>query len=481
MKAPQREGTLRYLLPVVMLVMACSAMPVAEPATTPTVQPTGAPSTRAPSTPSPAPTSQPSGTASPTPPASLPPDAIASIEEVRSPVGRLPRDAATDEQLAALVASDTDFAIRLYRKVIEAEQGNVFISPYSISTALSMAYAGARGETARQMAEVLGVSLDDAAWHAARGRLDLELAALARRPRPSGAQKLVPFTLEPVNTMFGQAGWPFEAEFLDTLAASYGAGLQAVNFGGNPEAARLAINEWVADKTRDRIPDVLQPGDVTPETVFALVNAIYFKANWLNQFDPDVTEVAPFHRLDGSSRDVQMMNSYLETAYARGDGWQAVSLPYDGASMVIVLPDAGRFDEIEAAIDADFMTGLPDRFEEYGVTLSLPRWESESRANLADALIDMGMSDAFDCVVADLSGIASGGPNLCLFKVIHQANVTVDEEGTEAAAATVVLGGFVCACGPSKSVTLSVDRPFLYFIQDQVAGEILFMGRLLEP
>jgi serpin B len=341
-----------------------------------------------------------------------------------------------------------------------------------------MTYPGARGNTAREMADVMGIWDDAAAWHSARNRLDLELAALARQPW-HGQGERVPFTVEPVNTMFGQADFPFKADFLDVLAASYGAGMQTVDFATATEAARQAINAWVADKTHDRIPELLRPEDVDPLTRFALVNAIYFKANWVSQFLPEQTRSEAFHMLDGSGRDVEMMHGVLEAPYAEGDGWQAVALPYWGAEMVIVIPDTGRFEAIEATIDAAFLEDLTGRFEEYEVTLGLPRWESESRADLVTTLGALGIRDLFVPGVADLTGIGDGG--LVATAVIHQANITVDEEGTEAAAATAVIGGFVCACGPDSQVTLTIDRPFLYFIRDNVATEILFMGRLLEP
>ena len=387
--------------------------------------------------------------------------------------------AASEEQLAELVARDTDFAIRLYRQIIGSEQGNVFISPYSISTALSMAYAGARGKTAQQMAEVMGIGPDAEAWHAARNRLELELAALAARPWASGGN-LVPFTLDPVNTMFGQADYPFKRDFTDTLAESYGAGLQTVDFINATEAARRAINSWVADRTRERIPELLAEGDLTELTRFALVNAIYFKANWAHQFDPERTRPEPFRLLDGTTRDVEMMHGRHDLPYARGDGWQAVRLPYYGASMVVLVPDEGRFGEVESMVDADFLRSLSGGLPEYEVDLGLPRWESDSRVDLVENLRAMGIVHLFDEDRADLSGIADVA-RLFVSHVVHQANVTVDEEGTEAAAATAVIGEEVCACGPDGRVTLTVDRPFLYFIQDATANEILFMGRLLEP
>lgn len=406
---------------LVALLAACALQPGATSSPTATSQPaeTSAPaSTESASNEPASPSVEPTNSYLPSP---RPTEAtLPTIQEVRSPLRRDAARDVTDEQLAALVAADSEFAFDLYRRVTASGEGNVFLSPYSISTALSMAYAGARGETATQIADVLRIELDDGAWHAARNRLDQELTMLAKW-RPSGDEEMVPFTLEPVNTMFGQAGFPFRPEFLDTLAASYGAGLQAVDFARQTEQARIAINDWVAEATHDRIPDILQPDDVTPYTLFALVNAIYFKANWSHQFDPDLTTSEPFHLLDGSAVDVEMMHGGGDLQYARGDGWQAVSLPYQGASMLVVVPDKGRFAEIEAAVDAEFVRELPARMEEYEVTLGLPRWVSETRVDLKTVLEAMGMVEAFYCGEADLSGIAGTPGDICLSKVIHQA------------------------------------------------------------
>jgi serpin B len=456
-----------WLLAVV--VVACSAQPAgpSEPSAVPTEAPNPSPTQG--SRPSP------SQVAHPT----LPADAVATIGEVRSPISRRGRAAATERELAELVRADTDFAIRLYREVIGSERGNVFLSPYSISAALSMAYAGARGETARQMEDVLGIGPDASAWHAARNRLELELAALAAGEW-QGEGDGVPLTLEPVNNAFGQVDYPFRPDFLDTLAAFYGVGMQTVDYIADTEAARRAINGWVAERTRDRIPELIGGGVLSDMTRLVLVNAIYFKANWLMDFDPQLTATESFQLLDGATRPVEMMRSVSELPYSHGDGWQAVRVPYAGASMTIIVPDLGRFAEVEAALDADFLGALADSWVGYEVELGLPRWESESKVDLGETLEAMGMVDLFSRQHADLTGITDAD-RLFVSDVVHQANITVDEEGTEAAAATAVVMRVVCECGPEGKVTLAIDRPFLYFIQDATAGELLFMGRLLEP
>ncbi len=448
---------MRVLVVALILVAAC--MPAAQPTVPPQ---TGAPPSAGPTV------------VTPTPSLIA---AVGGISELRSSAARLALDSATREQLDELVAADTDFALRLYREIVTAEEGNVFLSPYSISTALSMAFAGARGRTAEEMAAVLGVGPDADAWHAARNRLELELADVSDSLPHQG--EAVPLTLEPTNAVFGQVGYPFKSDFLDILAQNYGAGMQAVEFASQTEAARVAINRWVAERTRDRIEELLREGDIDEWTAAVLVNAIYFKANWMFTFDPEKTIDAPFHLLDGSTREVPMMHLAIapKLQYGQGAGWQAVSLPYFGASMLVIVPDEGRFEDGEQLLDAPFLTDLEQGMSEAQVTLGLPRWESESRLDLIPPLEALGIVDLFDSDEANLSGIADV-EQLWVSDVIHQANVTVDEEGTEAAAATAVVVERESAGQP---VTLTIDRPFLYLIRDDATGEILFLGRLLAP
>ena len=346
-----------------------------------------------------------------------------------------------------------------------------------------MALAGARGNTAAEIALTLGVSEDEAAWHFARNKLDLALSSLDGRSLPYRGDAQ-PLTLEPTNSIFGQAGYAFRDEFLDLLAADYGAGMQAVDFRSDPEAARKAINAWVAERTRDRIEELLARGSIDTFTRAALVNVIYLKANWMSQFNPERTFADPFHRLDGTTTDVPMMHGSKDAGYAIGPGWAALQLPYWGsASMIVVVPDEGEFAEIEGGLDAAFVTEVSARLTEHEVELSLPKWESESELSLTPMLTNLGIQDGFDMMQADLSGMADFDQTreqLYVSGVVHQANITVDEAGTEAAAATAVLVSATCACGPPPA-TLTVDRPFIYLIRDDITNEILFVGRLLEP
>ena len=451
-----RHRRVKRALAVALLILIVGCMPASGPTTPPTRPPASEP-----------PATQPAS----------PIAAVGEIVEARSDVARNPIDAATSEQLTEMVAADRAFAFDLYRTLVAEEDGNLFISPYSISTAMSMVLPGARGETAEELASALGVGADKSAWHHARNRLELELSDLNNR-EPPGNRDLVPMTLERTNAIFGQVGYPFEQDFLDILAANYGAGMNALDFARDWEAARAAINAWVAERTRDRIEELLPDGSIDDATRAVLVNAIFFKANWQFPFDPERTRTARFNLLDGSTVDVPLMQGSIRLDYAAGDGWQAVELPYvGGASMIVLVPDEGRYANVEGRLDEELLAELSGALSVHQVELGLPRWESLSSLDLIPPLKALGVEDLFDESRADLSGIA-GSRDLYVTGVFHDANITVDEVGTEAAAATAVVVGEVSAPPPA---TLTVDRPFIYLIRDDANGEILFLGRLLEP
>jgi serpin B len=408
------------------------------------------------------------------------PSAIAAIDELRSLIARSPAGPNALEGVESVAAADAEFAFRLFHELTADSGENVFFSPYSISTALSMTLAGARGNTAAEMRAVLGVE-DDQAWHDARNRLELALLKSEGRSLPHHGNA-VPLTLETTNAIFGQRDYAFRNPFLDLLAANYGAGMQTVDFISAYEAARLAINDWVAQRTRDRIPVLLAPGLIDDLSRLVLVNAIFFRANWVEQFDPSRTTDEAFHRLDGSTVDVAMMHASPRTAYESRPGWAATVLPYWGsASMTVIVPDEGRFAEVERALTPEFLSAI-DPNSDWIVHLSLPKWESESTIDLKPLLQQLGMVDAFIWGTADFSGIAdfsqTGEPDLVITDAVHQASITVDEEGTEASAATAVVVGLESV---PPEATLTIDRPFIYLIRDDLTGEILFLGRFLGP
>jgi serpin B len=372
-------------------------------------------------------------------------------------------------ELSELVAGNSAFGFDLYQQ-LRREAGNLFFSPFSISTALAMTYAGARGETQRQMAQTLHYTLPQERLHAAFNALNLELGGPAQED----------FQLHVANVIWGQAGYPFLAAFLDTLAENYGAGLRLLDFQQDPDAARGEINAWVSDETEERIQDLIPPDEITADTRLVLANAIYFLADWVFPFEAGNTSAGGFNTLDGREVSVPMM-SLLEPerlAYARGEGFQAVELPYESGtmSMLILVPDAGQFEAFEDALNVAVVEDILAQLELRQVALSMPKFAFESAFGLRETLSEMGMPDAFG--PADFSGM-DGSRDLFISDVFHKAFVAVDEAGTEAAAATAVLMKRLSM--PMADVTLSIDRPFIFVIREGETGSILFLGRMLNP
>jgi serpin B len=350
---------------------------------------------------------------------------------------------------------------------------NLVFSPASVYVALSMAAAGARGETASQMDAVL-----HQAPGAARGNgvnsLDQALAALSQTWKdPAGTEHEVRLNI--ANAPFAQSGMTLQQDYLDILASRYGAGLRLVDYRNDPAEATRLINDWISERTEERIPKLLESLD--PLTRLVLVNAIYLKAPWQDPFRANQTADAPFVRPDGSTVDVPTMNGSIDARYAEGDGWQAVELPYaDGSlAMTIVVPsDLAAF---EAALDERQFASIADALNPADVHLALPRFETETREDLTAVLIALGMPLAMDPDAADFSGITTE-ESLYITGVIHQANITVDEKGTEAAAATAIVMG---ATAMPEFKELKVDRPFIFALRDTSTGAILFLGRIVDP
>jgi len=376
------------------------------------------------------------------------------------------------EDLDTLVDGNTAFAFDLY-KILKDEKGNLFYSPYSISQALAMTYAGARGETEKQMAAALEFRLAQDRLHYNFNALDVILAS---RGQGAAGKDGKGFRLNIVNAIWGQQGFEFLDSYLDTLAENYGAGLRLLDFINETEPSRITINDWVSDQTEQRIKDLIPPGAIDAMTRLVLTNAIYFNAAWENQFDEKATTNGDFHVLDGSTVTVPTMHQSQSFGYASGDGYLAVELPYDGEelSMVIVMPEAGSFDSFEATLSDEKITGIISSIGPQYIMLSMPKWEYDYTLGLKDALTRLGMGQAFTAS-ADFSGM-DGRKDLYIQDVLHKAFVSVDEAGTEAAAATAVIVGIV-----SLPAEVTIDRPFIYFIRDIETGAILFVGRVIDP
>jgi serpin B len=385
----------------------------------------------------------------------------------------VPEVANTD--LATLVDGNTAFALDLYRE-LRTEEGNIFYSPYSLSVALAMTYAGARGETEQQMADALSFYLSQDRLHPAFNYLDQEMAS---RGEGAEGKDEEGFRLNIVNDIWGQRDFTFLPDFLDTLAENYGAGLRILDFIGEPEASRIAINDYISEQTEEKIQDLIPEGLIDIMTRLVLTNAIYFNAAWQYPFSEEMTSDGIFHLLDGGEVTVPMMHQAESFGYTEGDGYQAVELKYDGEelSMVILLPGSGQFSNLEQSLDAEMLNDIIDSLELKHVELTLPKWEYESSFRLKETLKAMGMPAAFSSA-ADFSGM-TGQPELYIDEVVHKAFVSVDEAGTEAAAASAVIMKLTAM--PTDTAVFTADRPFIYFIRDIETGAILFLGRVVNP
>jgi len=328
-------------------------------------------------------------------------------EVLQSDRPRLPALSLDEAQVPELVAGNTHFALDLYRVLFDAEQ-NHFYSPYSISQALAMTFAGARGETERQMAQVLHFSLPQTDLHPAFNAL---YQALASRGEGEG------FSLHNVSAIWGQQGYAFLDPFLDILAENYGAGMRLVDFG-QTEQVRHTINQWASDQTRRKIQELLPPHSVGGETSLILTHAVFFRAAWQHPFVEARTEDGPFSLLDGNRVSVPMMSQVAELGYAEESGVQVIELPYIGneLSMVILLPEQGRFESFARSLDAQKVAALLERLERRGVALTLPRFRFDAAFELKQALMTLGMVDAFG--VADFAGI-DGTRELFIDQVYH--------------------------------------------------------------
>jgi serpin B len=374
--------------------------------------------------------------------------------------------ASDDAAVQAAVQGNTEFALALYQE-LSAKEGNLFFSPYSISTALAMTYAGARGETARQMAQALHFSLEQEQLHPAFALLEEHLA---------GVQKKGQVQLRVANSLWPDERFALLEAFLALAKRFYGVQVTPVNYG-EPEPARQRINAWVEEKTEKRIRDLIPPGVLSPFTALVLVNAIYFKGDWASQFEPRLTKESPFWVTPQEQVQVMMMAQKHEFGYGRVDGLQILELPYAGEdlSMVVLLP--GERDGLAALEDRLTAENL-DRWTRYlwetEVEVYLPRFEVTLPFSLSSTLMAMGMVDAFRN--ADFSGMAEGP--LGIDEVLHKAFVKVNEEGTEAAAATAVVMGRSI---PAPPAIFCADHPFLFFIRENATGSILFLGRMVNP
>lgn len=402
----------------------------------------------------------------------------AGIQVFESKKARLSAASVTPADLKAAADANNAFGLAMYKAVQgKSATGNALFSPYSAEVALAMTAQGAKGDTLTQMTKALAFTLPAGQMHAAFGALDL---ALMNRGQGAKGKDGQPFRLRIANSTWGQKGYEFKADFLDGLKVNYGAGLNAVDFVGNAEGARVLINQWVLDATEQKIKDLIPKGAVDALTRLVLVNAIYFNAAWEKQFPVANTKDGAFHAA-GKDVSVPLMSQTAVLGYATGADWQAVDLRYDGGevSMVLLLPAQGKTAQVEAALTAQQLSDLFGQFTATNLHLTLPKWQIDWDSPLSSALQGLGMVDAFSPAAADLSGIGGTKGELFITAVLQKTFAAIDEKGTEAAAATAVIVGTTSAPPPPIDVTF--DRPFLYLIRDVPTGAVLFIGRVADP
>jgi len=385
--------------------------------------------------------------------------------------------------LQKLVHGNTAFALDLYRRLAKGNADNIVFGPYSISTAFGMLNPGVAGTTASQIDDVLHFTMPTERLDPAFNELSLLLAS---RQNPKLAISIA-------DRLFGQQDYPFQDEYLRELTTQFGAPMIAVDYRHEPEQDRILINQWVADQTNQAIKHLIAPAQITQATRFALVNAMYLNAKWAQKFEASFTRDQDFTLEDGSHVQVPMMFEEPSAPIAITPDYQAIDLPYKGdqLSMLMVMPsDMASF---ETTLTPGGLTRIVDSLESQWLSLDLPKFSIRTRASLGDELQKMGINAAFcpsasaECPdAADFSGMADPDAlaaiheTLSVSAVIHQAWIKVAEAGTEAAAATAIIGGGDTAgAGPEFSIRL--DHPFMWFIRDRQTGTILFMGRVMDP
>lgn len=383
------------------------------------------------------------------------------------------------QTLKDLSIANSTFALNFYQQVSKTE-GNLIFSPFSLSLALSMTIAGAQTETHDEMLQALSLEALDEDLHPAFNALLLAIEASQKDLDNELGEGQ--FILNIANSTFGQSGYNFKPDFLDILAINYGSGMRLVDYINNPEGSRQSINNWVKQETAGKIPKLVPENAISPLTRLVLANAIYFNGAWYYPFQEFATKTMPFTLLDGTKESVQMMRLSGESFYySQASNYQAVRFPYlsQDFAMLIIIPDEGKFNEFETEISGSNFTAINDSLSFTPITLQMPKFDIETALSAPETLKALGMRLAFDPEKADFSGMTEE-EKLYIDNVIHKATITVDEQGTEAAAATAVV--MVTESMPMEEpISLIIDRPFLFVIQHLPTGTILFLGRFVAP
>jgi serpin B len=380
----------------------------------------------------------------------------------------------SDENVATLetrIAGTGELAFKLYHE-IRADEDNFLISPHSLAVAFGMVYAGAKGETEREISDALCFSYPQETFHPAMKELNRLLQCRGEQVDPES------FRLNLTNGCWGRDDLAYLEPYTEILLDYYGAGLEYMDFVNHPEESREAINQWVKEQTEGKIEDLIPEGSIDAFTYLILANTIYFKASWLYQFDPDITSEMPFRMIDGSNIHAQMMCQTTRYPFVEGEGYKAVELPYLGeeVSMLILLPDEGRFLEFEESLTSGMVDEIVSILDTAFVSLALPKFSFDSSFDMTPVLKNMGMSGAFQAGAnfSGMDGVDDGSPFISF--VVQKTFIAVDETGTEAAAATGI-GMALTSVGD----IFNADRPFIFVIRDIETGTIIFIGRVVDP
>lgn len=377
---------------------------------------------------------------------------------------------ATTEGVNAVVNANNQFALDLYSKYKTQEEGNIFFSPYSISTALTMTYEGAKGQTAEEMQKVFYFPKDEKIRRPAFAKIYNEINKKDKK-----------YTLNTANALWAQKDYQFLSEYFSTVEKYYGGKVVNLDFINDPEGSRITINNWVEDQTNDRIKDLIPAKILGVDTRLVLTNAIYFKGDWVLKFDKSQTREENFKVSLTKTVKAQMMSLTGEKAkfnYAETDDLQILEMPYSGEelSMLVFLPKNNNLQGLEQPLTLEKLNEWKNMLKEKKIDVYMPKFKFETKYFMAKDLAEMGMPTAFSGA-ADFSGM-TGRRNLYISKVIHQAFVEVNEEGTEAAGATAVI---MNEKGAIMSTVLRADHPFIFLIQEKNTGNILFLGRVVDP
>jgi serpin B len=386
------------------------------------------------------------------------------------PMAQTPPAITADQ--ATVAEGNNAFAVDLYGQ-LRKQDGNLFFSPESISTAFAMAYAGARGTTSVQMANTLHFALPPDSLHPAMGALLTNLNAA----HPG-------YQLHVADALWAEKDYKFLDEYLKLTSNDYGAGFNRVDFKTAPESVRQTINQWVEQKTENKIKDLIPPRAISPATRLVLTNAIYFKGDWETKFDKAQTQDEDFHLSAAQNVKAPLMHSSAKFGYFKGDTFQALNIPYKSGelSMVVLLPnDVAGLPALEKSMTAaNVNQWLSQLHVGPKVIVTLPKFKMTDQLELSNALGALGMAQAFQPGTADFSGM-TGRRDFWISSAIHKAFIDVNEEGTEAAAATAIVMRSMAMAREQPPVIFRADHPFLFLIRDNRSGSILFMGRVTDP